>query len=147
MLRTKLILAALLSTLLSACASVPMAGLQDDQQAKEFKAPAGKGRIYIFRDENFGGAIKVTVTVDGKLIGQSAPMTYFVADVEPGEHIVACQAESSSQVSVKVKKGEIAYVWQEMKMGMWSAGCKVQEVNESRGRTGVSACKRALANF
>ena len=37
--------AILIATLLSACASVPMMGLKEDQEAKEFKSAAGKARI------------------------------------------------------------------------------------------------------
>ena len=80
-------------------------------------------------------------------MGQSAPMTYFALDVAPGEHQIACLAESNSTVAVNLKKGDVAYVWQEMKMGMMSAGCKVQKVDEATGKKGVTECKRAVASY
>lgn len=132
-----------ISSMLSACASVPMAGLEADQKAKEFATTPGKGRIYIYRDENFGSAIKVPVSVDGKLLGQTAAKTFYVVDVAPGPHKVACMAESNSEVTVNLKASDIAYIWQEMKMGTWTAGCKVQQVNEGAGQEAVKGCKLA----
>lgn len=130
-------------SMLSACASVPMADLKEDQEAKSFAAPQDKSRLYIYRNENFGGAIKVSVTVDGKLVGQTAPKTYFVVDLTPGEHQVSCLAESNSQVTVKGAKGQSIYVWQEMKMGMMSAACKLHEVTPEIGQKGVAESKLA----
>ncbi len=132
-----------LGLVFSACASVPMASLKDDQEAKAFAAPQDKSRIYIYRNESFGGAIKVSVAVDGKVIGQTAPKTYFVVDVAPGEHQVTCLAESNSQVTIKGSKGEEIYVWQEMKMGMMSAACRLHEVTAEVGKKGVSESKLA----
>ncbi len=80
----------LATMILAACASVPMDSLQNDEDAKQFAVPAIGARIYIYRDENFGSAIKVPVSVDGKVIGQSAPKTYFVSDVDPGKHRIIC---------------------------------------------------------
>lgn len=117
--------------------------MKDDQEAKEFKAPSDKGRIYVYRNEALGSAIKVSVSVDGKMLGQTAPNTYFVADVEPGQHQVSCFAESNSQVNIKVDRGQSAYVWQEMKMGLMSAGCAMHEVRTADGQKGVLECKRA----
>ena len=133
--------------LFTSCASVPMMGLQQDQEAKEFKTEPSKSRIYIYRNENFGGAIKVTVTIDGKLVGQTASNTYFAVDVDSGKHQISCLAESNSQVEVNVKSGEAAYVFQEMKMGLMSAGCALEEVSAIIGQKAVRECKRAQANF
>jgi hypothetical protein len=141
-----LLILVLVSSLLSSCASVPMVGRDQDQEAKQFKAPAGKSRIFIYRSETFGSAIKVAISVDGKLIGQTASKTYFVADVEPGQHQVSCFSESNSQAYVTTKQNEIKFVWQEMKMGMMSAGCAMHEVSATEGEQGVLNCERAQEN-
>lgn len=39
-----------------------------------------------------------------------------VVDVDPGTHKVACQAESNSEITLSTGAGQVAYVWQEMKM-------------------------------
>jgi hypothetical protein len=42
-------------------------------------------------------------------------------------------AEADSQITGKTVAGKASYVWQEMKMGMWAAGCQLHEVDEAMG--------------
>jgi Protein of unknown function (DUF2846) len=142
-----LLILLLVSFLLSSCASVPMADHEQDQEAKQFKAPAGKSRIFIYRNETFGSAIKIAISVDGKLIGQTALKTYFVVDVEPGQHQIDCFSESTSQVNLTTKENEISFVWQEVKMGLMSAGCAMHEVSADEGKEKVLLCDRAQEHF
>lgn len=58
---------------LSGCAVVPMASMDDDTKAKTFVVAPSKSSIYLFRNESFGGAIPVTVSLNGKLAGQTGP--------------------------------------------------------------------------
>ena len=76
----------LISLFLAGCASVPMASLDQDASAKSFAVRAGKSAIYVYRSESIGGAIPMTVTLDGKVAGQSAMKTFFLFEVDPGPH-------------------------------------------------------------
>ena len=131
--------------LVSGCASVPMASKEDDAAAKTFRAPSDKGRIYVYRNESMGGAVKIPITLDGKLEGSTAKQTYFIFDVSPGSHEVGCIGETPGTVTVDAKSGEAAYVWQEMKMGMWAASCAMHIVDEQTGRKGVSESTLAVS--
>lgn len=133
--------------LASGCASVPMASLEDDTRAKSFAVRPEKASIYVYRNESIGGAIPMTVTLDGRVAGQSGPQTYFMWEVEPGDHEVGSIAENVSTVRLRTLAGKAYYVWQEVKMGMWMARTAVQEVDEETGRKGVAECKRAQSNF
>jgi hypothetical protein len=129
---------------ITGCATVPMASLEADQKAKSFSVPPNKSRIYLFRDEAvFGGAIKVTTSINDKIIGQTAPKSYFVVDVPPGKHVLSCFAESNSTLTLNTKKDTAYYVWQEMKMGVMTASCRLQEVEEAEGQKRVKSCKLA----
>ena len=45
------------------CASVPMAGANEDTQAKSFVATTdGRANLYVYRNETFGAAIKRSTT-------------------------------------------------------------------------------------
>lgn len=134
-------------SLLGGCASVPMASLDDDAKAKTFAAKEGKSSIYVYRNESFGGAIPITVALDGKVAGQTGPQTYFLLEVEPGAHEVSSIAENNSLLKLNTEAGKSYYVWQEVKMGMWMARSLLQQVDEATGRKGVNECKRAQANF
>jgi hypothetical protein len=120
-----------------------MASKEQDAAAKSFRAPPDQGRIYVYRNEFFGGAVKIPITLDGKLMGSTLKNTFFVFDVSPGAHEVGCVGESSVKVTVNVSAGQSAYVWQEMKMGTWAASCAMNVVDEQKGRKGVSECTLA----
>ena len=127
--------------LLSACASVPMASMDKDAKAKEFTPPPDKGAIYIYRNENLGGGMAITVSINDKTLGQTAPDTYFHVNVLPGSYSLKSLAENVSELTVMVEPGRIYFVWQEIKMGMWSARTKLQEVDGSTGRAAIASTK------
>lgn len=125
------------SLLATGCASVPMASQDKDAEAKQFRVSPGKSRIYVYRNENFGGAMRIVISLDGKVVGSTAPKTYFAFDVSPGKHEVACIAENTSSLAVNAAAGRPVFVWQEMKMGAMSAGCALRQMSEADGRAGV----------
>lgn len=137
----------LLVALLSGCASVPMASMDEDAKAKTFAVRPDKSSIYVYRNENFGAAIPMTVALDGKVAGQSAAQTYFLWEVAPGAHEVSSIAENTSSVKLSTEAGKAYYLWQEVKMGMWMARTQLQQVDEATGRKAVAECKRAQSNF
>ncbi len=136
-----------LALLVTGCASVPMASLEDDAQAKRFAAKPDKSSIYVYRNESFGSAIPMTVSLDGKVAGQTGPQTYYLWEVSPGSHEIASHAEDVSTLKLNTEPGKAYYVWQEVKMGLWMARSLLQQVDEEAGRKGVLECKRAQSAF
>lgn len=139
-----MLLAALLA---GGCATVPMASIDDDARAKSFAVKPDKSSIYVYRNETFGGAIPMTVTLNGRVAGQSGPQTYYLFEVDPGAHEVGSIAENTSTVRLSTAPGQAYYLWQEVKMGFWMARTQLQQVDEETGRKGVAECKRAQAAF
>jgi hypothetical protein len=131
----------ILLLVLSGCASVPMAPLEQDAQAKQFTPAPSRAALYIYRSENFGGAIPMSVSVNGKAIGQTAAKTYFLLNVLPGKYTVESHAENVSNLSLTAEAGKNYFVWQEVKMGMWMARSLLQQVDEAIGRAGVTESK------
>lgn len=132
--------------LLAGCASVPMASTDRDAQAKKFSTLPGKASLYIFRDETMGAAVPLTVSVNSKTLGQTAAMTYFRLDVSPGTYTITSHAEDVSTLNVDLSAGNSCFVWQEIKMGMFSARSKLQQVDEKRGHAGVMSSKMIAAS-
>ena len=135
------IISAILVLTLSGCASVPMAPLDQDTKAKDFSPIPNKASLYIYRDESFGAAIPMTVSVNGKALGQTAAHTYFRLNLTPGKYSVESHAENVSNLSLTTEAGKNYFVWQEVKMGMWMARSLLQQTDETAGRTGVMASK------
>lgn len=123
------------------CASVPMADKTADAQAKTFTATPGKAQIYVYRNESFGAAVKMPVTVDSKAVGSTASKTFILQQVEPGKHVVQSLTENEPSVEIHAEAGKNYYVWQEVKMGALQAGSALHIVPEAEGQKGVNECK------
>lgn len=131
----------LVMTFLYGCASVPMATPEADLAAKQFTPAKGKANIYVYRNEKFGAAVKVPVSVNGLAKGSTAAKTFFHWEVEPGQYKILSHAEKDDVVTVDAVAGSNNYVWQEIKMGAWSARTKLQKVDAKKGKKGVEECK------
>jgi hypothetical protein len=81
------------------------------------------------------------VTVDGKLAGTTGPNSYFKFDLPAGEHKFTSQGDGS-QIAVKTELAKLYFVWQEVKMGAFSGGSKLQAVSDETGKKGVLECTR-----
>lgn len=123
------------------CASVPMASPEADKAAKAFTVDSSKANLYIYRSESFGAAVKMPVLLDNTGIGSTAAKTYIFRQVEPGPHSIVSNTENTASLTIDAKAGENIFVWQEVKMGAFSAGSALQRVDEARGKAEVAKCK------
>lgn len=129
----------LASTLFAGCASVPMASKEEDAAAKAFKAPeADKAGVYVFRDSNFGAAVKKIVSLDGMPLFQSAPKTYFYAEVLPGKHTLSTESEfGENTLDFVAEGGKNQFFRNYIKMGVFVGGANLEAVSEEEGKKGV----------
>lgn len=141
-----LIAVAALALSLVGCASVNMGDAKQDAALKTFSAPKDKAGVYIYRNESMGAAIKMSVELDGKAIGQTAANTYLYKEVTPGKHTFTSKAENDSSIDVDAKPGTLLYIWQEVKMGLLGARSKLQLVDQAQGQKGVHETKLAETN-
>lgn len=137
-----------LTSYLTGCASVPMATVEEDIAKKQFNAPPPHlSGLYIYRNTNFGAALKKNISIDGQIIGESAPMTFFYKTLEPGTHSISTESEfSDNSLQLKTEAGKNYYVKQIIKLGMFVGGADLIPVDELEGRNGVLECKLAKEN-
>lgn len=133
--------------LLVGCASVPMAPADLDAKAKQFTTVSNKSNLYIYRNEHFGRAIPMTVSINGKVLGQTAAQTYFWLQLTPGQYNLDSHTENVSNLSLTAEPGKDYFVWQEVKMGLWAARSQLQQVDEKTGRDGVLESKLIHQNL
>lgn len=133
--------------LLSGCASVQMTGTEEDARAKSFAVAPGKANIYLYRNETFGAALTMPVSLDGRIAGNTASKTYFLFEVAPGIHTVTSHTEDTPSLKVNAEAGKNYFVWQEVKMGMVQGRAALNLMNDAAGRAGVMECKRIQAEF
>ena len=145
--KKNILLVALLvaSTYLTGCASVPMGTPEDDAARKKFTPPSsGMSGLYIYRNSNFGSALKKSIYVDGNFIGESAPMTYFYKEVKPGKHKLSTESEfSENHLSIFTKPNRNYFFRQYIKFGVFVGGANIEPKTEDVGRRGVLECKLA----
>ena len=138
--------AAVVSTLIvSGCASVPMASEEQDTALKQFVAPPqDKAGLYIYRNTFAGQALKKTVTIDGKVIGETANKVYFYKQLEPGQHTISTESEfSDNAINFDADGGKNYFAEQYIKIGVFVGGANVKMVDEEEGKRQVLECKLA----
>ncbi len=141
------VVVSLLALFVGGCASVPMAPANLDTKSKQFAPTPGKASLYIYRNENFGGAIPMAVSLNDKNLGQTAPKTYFQLNLVPGRYKVASIAENVSSLNVSLEADKNYFVWQEVKMGMWMPRSALQQVADATGRAGVMESKQIASTI
>lgn len=131
--------------LLGGCASVPMGDKALDAEAKKFSAPpADIARVYIYRNSHLGAALTKKVSVDGQLLGVTAPMTYFVKDLAPGKHTLATESEfSDNTLDLDALGGKNYFVHQYIKLGVVVGGANLELKSDEEGKAGVLECQLA----
>ncbi|MBX9905747.1 MAG: DUF2846 domain-containing protein [Burkholderiales bacterium] len=140
----KKIFAAFCILVMSGCASVQMGDTQVDARLKTFTPLKDKAALYVYRNETFGAALKMTVLLDGKILGDTASKTYLYAELEPGKHRLISKTENDSVLDFEAIAGKIYYVWQEVKMGLWQARSQLQMMDDKTGQAGVLESQLAV---
>ncbi|WP_338809621.1 DUF2846 domain-containing protein [Neisseria leonii] len=136
----------LMPVLLAACAGGPLATVEADAAAKKFVAPSDNtANLYIYRNESFGGAINMNVFIDNQRVATTGPKTYIMKNLPAGAHKVeGVAAEGTSILNIDLLPNTIKFVWQEVKMGIFGARNKLQEVSAEEGMKGVQESKLLL---
>ena len=138
-----LFVAAVISiSLLSGCASVPMASAEQDAAAKQFsQPPAGKAGLYVVRNTFVGQALKKTVSLDGKEIGETANKVFFYKQITPGSHTLSTESEfSDNSITFQADSGKNYFAEQYIKMGVFVGGAGLVMLSEEEGKRKVLEC-------
>lgn len=132
--------------LMVGCASINSAPASVDAESKQFNVKPAVSQVYVYRNETLGAALSMPVTVDGKLAGTTGPHSYFRFDLPAGKHTFTSQGTEST-LDLVTEVGKLYFVWQEVKMGAFSGGSKLQLVTEEQGKKGVAESKQIQSNF
>ena len=116
-----------------------------DASAKTFSAPGpDRAGLYIFRDSSGGQALKRLVSIDGKVIGQTANKVYFYREISPGTHTLSTESEfGDNTLVIQAIGGRHVFVRQSMKIGVFIGGSALELVSDEEGRKAVLQCERA----
>ncbi len=143
----RLFLLVLMVGMMSGCASVKVASVGQDAQAKSFAVALGKANIYIVRNDNARVKQKMAIEFDGVLVGRTIPKSYLQLQVPPGMHSLTGTAELESKLSLEVRAGENYFVEQEITMVQGKPITKLSLLGEARGQASVQASKLLVSNY
>jgi hypothetical protein len=132
---------------LAGCATVPMASVEQDLEAKSFTPSEGKANLYIARSNTyFGYAITFRIMVDGIPIGSIGPGTYHLLSIEPGQHnIIVSSNENSDQIIFEASADRNYYFRVLVLVGLLTARAGLEPLDEVSAQLLVMNGKRALS--
>lgn len=143
--RLSLVFALLSLVFFSGCATVPMASSEVDTELKTFQKPLNESAgLYIYRNSFAGQALKKNVYINGKLIGETANKVYFYKELPAGNYTLATESEfSENNLDITVEAGQLYFVEQTIKLGVFVGGAKLSLVDSDTGMKNVKECKLA----
>jgi hypothetical protein len=100
----------LLLAFLGACASTPESSPQSDAEAKRFESAPRAAIIYLYRADTPGSSATSTIWLDGRIVGQTLPATYFRVPVRPGRNRISAYAGDQGQLEIETREGGIYFV-------------------------------------
>jgi hypothetical protein len=123
--------------LMVGCAAPMKAPVENDASAKVFKPLNDKASLFIFRNENYGGAVGMPIKINGLDIGETGAKTFFRLNLASGMYVITSEAENTSELPLNLIEGRNYFVWQEARMGIWKARTALRSVDEKTGMNGV----------
>lgn len=141
------IAAALLATtaVLAGCASTPEASLASDADAKRFETAMNSAVIYIYRPTGYGGHGVTTIWVDGRLVGETLPGTYFRVPTRPGRTRITVSGNDAGRLEIDTKAEGVYYVETQVAGETQSESATVfRAVSPTAGQAAIQSCCRML---
>lgn len=115
------------------------------QAALQFAPPPGMGVVYVYRRQLVGLLVGLDVTLDGKLLGQTRGMRFYRLETPPGRHVLGGDRKCPEPLEVSVAEGEVAYVEQELVMGMLKGSYRYVRIADLRqAQQAIYSCKLLL---
>lgn len=135
----------LLVALLGGCASTPMASLESDADAKRFETAPNAAIIYLYRPRAPGGDAASTIWIDGRLIGETLPTTYFRVPVRAGHHRINTSGNDLGRLDIDTKAEGVYFVEMQVLGESQSATTTIfRSVAPEIGKATIAGCCRLL---
>lgn len=133
----------LASLLISGCASVPMAAIGEENEAKAFSTKSDTAKVYVYRTSSFtGSAVALQVSVDGRIFGTTGVGTFLMFELPPGVHKVASYAlDGTRSLKLEAEAGKLYFIKQDRQMSH-----SLTQVAEAEGKQQVLKCRLAQSD-
>ncbi len=141
----RLVSVAMATLLLAACAATPEASSSADADAKRFESAPRAAIVYLYRTESPVDAATSTIWVDGRLVGQTLPKTYFRVAVRPGHNHIS--ALGGAALDIETRPDEVYFVAVQVP-GNESSGFTIfRTVSPEVGKAAILRCCTQLETW
>jgi len=123
--------ALLLVTFLAACATGPKLA---EMRSSIPPLKSGEGRIYFYRAGSMvGAAIQPSISLNGKVVGDSKPGGFFFVDRAPGSMEVITSTEVEKKLTFVLDAGQTRYVKTTTSFGVLAGRVQPELVDNATG--------------
>lgn len=95
---------------------------------------ADTGRIYFYRTAGLGMAVQPDIRLNGDIVGQSQPNSFFFVDRPAGQYVASARTEAESTLDIHLRAGKSVYVQTSITMGLMVGRVSFSEQSESVAR-------------
>ena len=133
------VLAVLVSTLLSACAT---SGPKFNEMAASMSpAKPDMGRIYFYRTALIGAAVQPEVRLNGEKVGKAVPNGFFYVDRPAGNYQVVTETEVEKKLTFTLDAGQVRYVRLDISMGFWVGHVYGELIDEDKAQSEIAGTR------
>ena len=133
--------------LLAGCASTPEASLGSDADAKRFDSAPNAAIIYIYRPTGAGHGVS-TIWVDGRLVGETLPRTFFRVAVRPGRTRITTSAADPGRIEFDTQVDGVYFVEAQVAGETQSESItNFRRVTPEAGKSTIAGCCRMLETW
>ena len=133
--------------LLAGCAATPEASLSSDADAKRFDSAPNAGIVYIYRPIGAGHGVS-TIWVNGRLVGETLPQTFFRVPVRPGRTRISASAGDTGRLEIDTQVDGVYFVETQVAGESQSESSTVfRRVAPEAGKAAIAKCCRMLETW
>jgi hypothetical protein len=125
---------------LGGCASTPEASPAKDAEAKRFDSAPRASIIYLYRADGRTNGVS-TLWIDGHLIGETLPTTYFRIAARPGRHVINAAGGDQGRIEIETREDAVYFVeMQVLGDGQGSSNTNLRMVTPETGKAAIARC-------
>lgn len=122
-----------------------MASRASDADAKRFESAPNAAIIYFYRPAAPGGGAASTIWVDGRLIGETLPTTFFRVPVRAGRNRITASGNDTGRLEIDTQADGLYFVEMQVLGEAQSATTTIfRSVAPETGKAAIVGCCRLL---
>jgi hypothetical protein len=146
-LRQMLVPAIACALLLAGCTATPEASRDSDADAKRFDSAPGSATVYLYRADGPDNRGFTTLWLDGRLIGEITPASYFRVNVRPGKNALTAYAGDNGRLEFETRSDGVYYVAISVRGGYGAQNSTFSLVSPEVGRAQILRCCNLLETW